>query len=106
MNGISTTRDSMITRIFGTKVSVISWICVSACRMEMMRPQASAISMTGAPILSATMIASLPITKTSLTLMVRRSHRHLDDVLIGGDHLVAHGDHGLQGGLGIGESRR
>ena len=40
--------------IFGTKVSVISWICVSAWRKEMARPTTSASSMIGAPSLSAT----------------------------------------------------
>src|SRR5271154_666262 len=108
MWGSRTIRESMITMIFGTKVSVISWIWVSACSTEMQRPTTSASSITGAPILSATMIASLPISSMSLAftgdpLPPRRSDRHLDDVLVGGNHLVPHRDHGLQRGIGVGE---
>lgn len=47
------------------KASVISWIWVSACRSEMMRPTSSATSMIGAPTLSVTKIASRATSRTS-----------------------------------------
>ena len=40
--------DMKIARIFGTKASVISWICVSAWNSEMATPTASPTSITRA----------------------------------------------------------
>ncbi len=38
MNGSAINNETKIARIFGTKASVISWICVSACNSEMATP--------------------------------------------------------------------
>ena len=47
---ISSTRK--IAMIFGTKTSVISWICVSACNSPITTPTTSAVSMAGVTDLS------------------------------------------------------
>ena len=65
MKGSSSMSDSMMTMIFGTKVSVISWIWVSAWKSETTRPMPSARSITGAPSLSETMIASRAMSMAS-----------------------------------------
>src|SRR5215472_9875547 len=77
----STTKIAMI---LGTKTSVISWICVSACRRPMARPTTSAVTIAGAAISSSTQMASRAKSMVSAGVMV------------GGDHLVADGDHRIE----------
>src|SRR3546814_15356068 len=62
----------------------------------MARPTTSASSMTGAPIFSMTTIVSRPISMASVPFTTVPSARHAQDFLVGLDHLVAQGDHGLQ----------
>src|ERR1700679_1198048 len=96
-----------IAMIFGTKTSVCSWICVSACRRPMTRPTASAVIMAGAAISSSTQMASRAKSIVSAGVMnlslewrvAKTSDRHLHDVLIGRDDLVADGDDRIEGEL-------
>src|ERR1700730_9759030 len=107
MNGSSASSETRMTSTLGTKVSVISWICVSACRKAMPRPTASAISMIGAPSFNETTMVSCAMSMTSVGLIrLRASDRHLRDVLVGGDDFVAQRDHGLQRKLGVVDGRR
>src|SRR5262249_8028104 len=46
-----------IRTIFGTRLSVCSWICVTACRMLTASPTTIATTSTGAPTISATYVA-------------------------------------------------
>src|SRR5690348_15134685 len=104
MKGRKSMSEIRMTNIFGTKVSVISWICVKACRKAMARPMTSARSMIGAPSLSVTMIVSCARSTASaaFTRTILRSDRQSGDILIGLNDTVAHRDDRLQDDLGIG----
>src|SRR3546814_9295180 len=106
MKGSISMMPTKMTMIFGTKVSVISCIEVSAWNSAMARPTTSASSMTGAPIFSITTIVSRPISMASVPFTTVPSDRHAQDFLVGLDHLVAQGDHGLQRHLGLRHGQR
>src|SRR5215469_13973077 len=108
----STTKIAMI---FGTKTSVISWICVSAWSRPIARPTTSDVSMTGVMTSSSTImdaraksIESAGVKNAPLgelltrdeTGMNRRSDRHVHDALIGLHDFVANGDDRIQRDLG------
>src|SRR5579864_4269478 len=79
-----------------------------ACTSEISRPTPRPTSMTGPETLTRTQIASRARSMTSVGLMKSGSNpsdRHLDDVLIGGDDLVADSHHRVQGDLRIGHCR-
>jgi hypothetical protein len=65
MNGVSRMKTTKMMTIFGTKASVISWICVSAWNSEITRPITSAAIMIGPASLSMTIRLSRPISTTS-----------------------------------------
>src|SRR5579864_6242583 len=100
MKGSMRRTDTSTTNILGTKVRVISWICVSACKNEITRPTARAMSMIGAPSLSATTIVSCAMSMASVAF-TRASDRQLGDVLVGLDDFVANGDHRLERNLRV-----
>src|SRR3546814_20623864 len=101
MKGSISMMPTKMTMIFGTKVSVISCIEVSAWNSAMARPTTSASSMTGAPIFSMTTNVSRPISMASVTFTGVPSDGHAQDFLVRMDHLVAQGEHGLQRLLGL-----
>src|SRR5271169_2847893 len=114
MNGSATSIAMKIARIFGTKTSVVSWICVSACNSEMATPTISPTSISGEATSNKVSIASRATSITSGPVMLSpnlnfRRHRrrfsdwHLQDVLVGRDHLVAHRNQRLHRGLGLGD---
>src|SRR5262245_58000366 len=115
MNGSIRTLPTATATIFGTKTSVLSWICVSAWRKPIPRPTISAIAKAGPEISSAVHIPSRVISMMSASVMFlarvhselfvplapRSSDRHAHDFLIGLDDLVAHGDGRLQRYFGV-----
>src|SRR6202044_481828 len=114
MNGSATSMAMKIARIFGTKTRVVSWICVSACNSEMATPTTSPTSISGDATNNKVSIASRATSITSGPVMLspdlnfrrprcRFSDRHLQNVLIGRDHLVAHRNQGLHRGFGLGD---
>ena len=70
MNGRKSSSDRRMTIIFGTKVRVISWICVNAWKNEIARPTTSASSIAGAPSFKATMIASRATERASADVIL------------------------------------
>src|ERR1700692_3051901 len=111
MNGSATSMARKIARIFGTKTSVVSWICVSACNSETATPTINPTSMSGAATIMSVTIASRatsmtsgPVIRAPLICICRgekASDLHLQNVLVGRDHLVAHRDQRLHGGFGF-----
>src|SRR5579875_2400292 len=100
MKGSAISSDRKMARIFGTKAMVISWICVSACSSEIATPTARPTSMTGADTTISVKIASRATSRTSDPVM--ELDRHLHDVVIGRDHLVAHRHDRIDRDLGLG----
>src|SRR6185312_11716126 len=109
MNGSSSTPPMNMAAIFGTNTSVISWICVSACRKPMVRPTTSAIASSGPATSTVVHSPSRMISMTSASVILLRIprrtspilDRHPHDFLVRRDHLVAHGDGGLQRNFGV-----
>src|ERR1700759_987868 len=92
---ISSTRK--MAMIFGTKTSVISWICVSAWIRPMPIPTMRAMIMAGAAISRSTQMLSRAKSMESAGVMCSLgSDRHLHDGLVSLDDLVANGDNGIQ----------
>src|SRR5579859_7434083 len=89
---ISSTRRTVST--FGTKVRVISWICVKAWKIETMRPTARPDSKGGAATFTMTSMPDRASSMSSDSVTCRSSDRHLQNVVIGGDHVA---DIGLAG---------
>src|SRR5919199_303299 len=54
------TSTAAVARIFGMKVSVCSWICVTAWKTLTTRPTARPTSSSGRPTFSASCIAAVP----------------------------------------------
>src|SRR4051812_13457869 len=110
MNGSRTRSDTNITTILGTKVSVASWIWVTAWMSEMIRPTTRLISIRGPETWSSTRIPSRASSTVSVSFIgppanaddpePGSSDGHLEDIEIRADHAVAHRDHGLQRRLG------
>src|ERR1700722_2895690 len=114
MNGSATSIAIKIARIFGTKTSVVSWICVSACNSEMATPTTSPTSISGEATSNKVSIASRATSITSGPVILSPnlnfrcywrgfSDRHFQNVLIGRDHLVAYRDQRLHRGFGLGD---
>src|SRR5208282_5871431 len=121
MNGSAISRARKIARIFGTKTSVVSWICVSACNSETATPTINPTSIRGAATSNSVTIASRATSNTSGPVIWSpffpcsashslsphagrgKSNRHLQDVLVGRDHLVADRDQRLDCGFGFGD---
>src|SRR5580700_3582649 len=114
MNGSATSIATKIAMIFGTKTRVVSWICVSACNSETATPTISPTSISGEATSNSVSIASRATSITSGPVMLspnlnfrrhRRqfSDRHLQNVLIGRDHLVAHRNQRLHRSFGLGD---
>src|SRR5690606_39048980 len=111
MNGSIASMVRKMARILGTKTRVISWICVSACNSAIATPTASPTSISGLATLISAQMASRATSSTSAPLTfpsrsawsVRSSDRHPHDLLIGGDHAVAHADEGLHRHFGLGD---
>src|ERR1700691_5368913 len=116
MNGSAISMARKIARIFGTKTRVVSWICVSACKSETATPTINPTSIKGAATSNSVTIASRASSNTSgpvicppftlpLPVCGNRllSYRHLQDVLVSRDHLVAHRNHRLHRGFGLGD---
>src|SRR5215470_3200166 len=110
MNGSNSKPPMNMAAIFGTNTSVISWICVSACRKPMVRPTTRAIASRGPATTKVVHNPSRMISMTSASVMIlplltnqprSRSDRHPHDFLVGRDHLVAHRDGRLQRDFGI-----
>src|SRR4051812_36096363 len=96
MKGARSSIAMNTTMIFGTKVSVTSWIWVRAWNSEMMRPINSAMIMSGAPSFRVTMTASRPTSRRADSSMCQLpSDRHPQDFLVGGDHTIPDRGHGL-----------
>src|SRR6185437_1523229 len=93
-------RTTKIATIFGTKTSVISWICVSACSRPMPRPTTSAVIIAGAMTSSSTRMEERAKSMESDAVMVP-SDRHVHDGLVGGDDLVAHRHDGIERDFGL-----
>src|SRR6185437_2119741 len=75
-------RTTKIATIFGTKTSVISWICVSACSRPMPRPTTSAVIIAGAMTSSSTRMEERAKSMESDAVMVP-SDRHVHVGLVG-----------------------
>src|SRR3977135_205935 len=128
MNGRASSMATKIARIFGTKTRVISWICVSAWNSDITTPTTRPTIISGLDTTTNVMIASRATSSTSGPVMaspdgladvcrvacfrrepagqmLRRSDRHLHDLLVGGDDLVAHGHQCGAGGRGLGNRR-
>src|SRR5918997_4536391 len=102
MNGSIRIMAANTARIFGTKMSVCSWICVSACMSETTKPTRRATSISGAPTLRNVTMPSRAMSRMAAPVM---SDRHAHDFLVGGDDAVAHGDERLEGRLAFGYGR-
>src|ERR1044072_3995274 len=109
MNGSASSSVTKIARIFGTKISVCSWIWVSACTSETTTPTIRPTTISGDDTTTMVQIASRAISRVSAPVMIYvpfhnssfrdappgagpddRLDRHLHDVFIGLDHAVAH----------------
>src|SRR5262249_37772501 len=108
MNGSASSMAMKIARIFGTKTSVISWICVSAWNSEITTPTMSPINISGLATSTSVMIASRATSSTSGPVMTPpaspacpSSDRHLHDVFVGRDDAVAHGNERIDRDLGL-----
>src|ERR1700733_15673230 len=108
MNGSASNSVTKIAMIFGTNTSVCSWIWVSAWNRETTTPTTRPTTISGDDTttmvqiasratsrVSAPVISSIPLRSVTLTpfrdetTASRNSDRHLHDVFIGRDHLVA-----------------
>src|ERR1700689_2511432 len=108
MNGSASSSVTKIARILGTNTRVCSWICVSAWNSDTVTPTTRPTTISGDDTttmvqiasratsrVSAPVISSIPLRSVTLTpfrdetTASRNSDRHLHDVFIGRDHLVA-----------------
>src|ERR1700744_4191057 len=108
MNGRANISVTKIARIFGTNTRVCSWICVSAWNSDTTTPTTRPTTISGddtttmvqiasratsrvsAPVISSTPLRSFTVTPSrNGTTAAQDSDRHLHDVLVGRDHLVA-----------------
>src|ERR1700761_6757270 len=97
MNGSANNNVTKIARIFGTKTSVCSWICVSAWNSDTTTPTTRPTTIKGDDTTTMVQIASRAtsrvsapvISSTPLYQASRNSDRHLQNVFVGRDHLVA-----------------
>src|SRR5215203_5713394 len=105
MNGSIRIMAANTARILGTKMSVCSWICVSACNSDTTKPTSRATSIKGAPTLRNVTMPSRAMSRMAAPVMGRPSDRHAHDFLIRRDDAVAHGDERLEGGLAFGDGR-
>src|SRR3954470_1432789 len=114
MNGRASSMATKIARIFGTKTSVISWICVSAWNSEIATPTTRPISISGLETITsvtmasrATSITSGPVIRVPFLAVgfPRRSDLHAHDFFIRLDDLVAHRDHGADRHFGFRHGR-
>ncbi len=103
MNGSAMSMARKIARIFGTKTSVVSWICVSACSSDMATPTTRPTSIKGAETRTSVSIASRATSMTSDPVIGGSSDRHLQHIFVGCDHLVAHRHERLERGFGFGD---
>src|SRR5688500_8161004 len=103
MNGSIRIMAAKTARILGTKISVCSWICVSACKSETTKPTIRATSMSGAPTLRNVTMPSRAMSRMAAPVMAAPSDRHAHDFLIRRDDTVTHGDEGLEGRLAFGD---
>src|SRR5690606_6680649 len=99
-----TQNTASIRPTLGTKFSVISCTEVRACKRPMITPTTSATPSSGAAMRSAIHSACRVRSTIRFSSMARSSDRHPQDFLIGLDHLVAHGDHGLERDFGLGDT--
>src|SRR5882672_7145717 len=78
MNGPVSATTSMMATIFGTKVKVISWTCVSAWMRAMPMPTTMATSTTGADAVSTVHTAYWTMSRASASFMgLARRERQL-----------------------------
>src|SRR6185312_13531023 len=112
MKGSSTNSATDMMMILGAKVRVCSCSWVMAWNSEIVMPTTSDSSIIGPATCSITRIASRAISSVSASVIPKSpetkpampsSDRHPHDVLVGGDHLVAHRYHGLQRHFRIGD---
>src|ERR687888_1402254 len=85
IQGPATTITTIVARIFGMNVSVISWICVTAWKMLTRRPTTRPASRIGSATFTATVTAC--ITRLMTTSWFIRSVEALDQGL--GDQVPA-----------------
>ena len=71
IHGPPMTSTATVARIFGMKVSVCSWICVTAWKTEMTRPTASAMPSSGRAIFRPS--SSAPVVSGMTTSSFSRS---------------------------------
>ena len=102
MKFIDIQNTTTIARSFGTKVSVISWIEVSACTNPIDTPVTKAAVSTGMEIRTAIQSPCLRVSKKTISLAI--SDGHPQDFLIGLNDLVADRYGGLYGKFCLSQS--
>src|SRR5271170_4720001 len=108
MNGSASSSVTKIARIFGTNTSVCSWICVSAWNSDTTTPTTRPTTISGDDTMTIVQIASRATSSVSAPVMIsipsgpvnssihpgmtvfQKSDRHLHDVFVGLNDLVAH----------------
>src|ERR1700754_3929221 len=108
MNGSARIRVAKIARIFGTNTKVCSWIWVSACTSDTTTPTTRPTTISGDDTMTIVQIASRATSRVSAPVMIsipfgtlnssihpgmtvfQKSDRHLHDVFVGLNDLVAH----------------
>src|ERR1700753_4369936 len=97
MKGNASSNVTKIARILGTNTRVCSWICVSAWNSDTTTPTTRPTTIKGDDTTTMVQIASRAtsrvsapvISSTPLHQASRNSDRHLQNVFVGRDHLVA-----------------
>src|SRR5690606_36951016 len=92
MKGADITATRRMAPIFGTKVSVISCTCVSACRSAMEMPTIMPAASMGEVTRKAVHTPSRTMSLASASFITRASDRHPHDFLIGTRQLVPNSD--------------
>src|ERR1700751_3596268 len=70
MNGKASNRVTKIARIFGTKISVCSWICVSAWNSDTTTPTTSPTTIKGDDTTTIVQIASRATSRVSAPVIL------------------------------------
>src|ERR1700734_1272597 len=111
MNGNASSSVTKIARILGTNTRVCSWICVSAWNSDTTTPTTRPTTISGDDTTTMVQIASRATSRVSAPVIflsrlvdlrsarlhdaleqprLKKSNRHLHDVFIGRDDLVAY----------------
>src|SRR6056297_837525 len=102
MKPIDTQNTATIAASLGTKVSVSSWIEVSAWKSPTTSPAISATDRIGSEMITETQRPWRNVSNSTASSCIA-SHRHPQDFLVRLDNLVPDGDSGFHRKFGLGQ---